>query len=1143
MLTTLEYNAGIVSSATTVSLGAKATGSTAYSTTKDPTYYEDRLAILSDSDSGYAFDVQVKVTLDVEGVSDTTNDKLVLCAYPNYAGAFIVQLVAYDGGGNPVAGSDEYYATSAFGIRRVSVGGRSQVYTNFIERNAWNYTAPYGDGFVRASSPGYFEKVSGSTYRWDEEITLTAKNVPAGSTLKILVTDLYKNSNTPNSSRILYYRLEQGGQATQYYSRSFNNYNLTINSSKVAYKTNEGIRTGASFTKKQLLDTQYSPFEFLVSYMKIFGLYAIKDKVDKKVTILTRKNFFRRNEIVDIEKYVDRQSLNVTPLAFKHKWYSWNLKADESEYGKAYEDTYGKAYGQQKINTGYNFDRETEEVLKDNIFKNAVQVLERSDAFCYTGEDTTSKPWMFPGYSYLLYDTNDATSTYEVTVNPSSTIDAYSAFTAGYMYYDLYDKVQLHTADNSPADGSNVLLFRNGSVPLMKGTTSLNYYITDDNSYHNILNDSKPCWLFTNSETDAQGNSIATKVDEIPYFNRYLIYPATGYITRSLDFGTPEEIYVPNAIYRPGSTIYDEFWKDYISDLYSKDSRVVSTKMLIREKPSVDWLRRFYFFDNAIWRMTKISDYDVANDKLTTVEFVRVQDVNKYTSASVSSADTITITLSPDSVPNSGGTVQYTINISTGGDWYMSYIDYNTAVSASAGTGDYTGTWTIPASGTKSDIERMMIVNSDDVSARVYLTQKGVELSVELITQGEIPWSGGTAQYRVTCPESNWSAKTYYTGIITAITPSDGTATSSGGTIITASFGENSGSTTREAYIYVETPDGITQRSSSIRQGVFGHSISVSPSTLHNIGSSGLTTTLTVNSTETWNGYRNQSWITISPTTGDAGTTQVTVTIAENSSAATRNGEVAFYRSGSPASNPARTTIQQDAYVHSYEDDYLTLRVVSGGTLVWHRQYTSTVPSPYYSTDNGTTWNRFDASETPVNVSAGDRVLLKNTTQSYQNNTLNNFSGSTAYFNLEGNVMSMLYGDSFVGEITLDSAHTFNSLFNYTNVVSCEHLVLPAITLSDSCYSYMFYNCRNLTIAPELPAQTLVVSCYRSMFQGCSSLSYVKCMAVEPINSYTYRWLYGVAATGTFVKNPNMTTWSDYGTEGGIPSGWSVEDA
>ena len=62
------------------------------------------------------------------------------------------------------------------------------------------------------------------------------------------------------------------------------------------------------------------------------------------------------------------------------------------------------------------------------------------------------------------------------------------------------------------------------------------------------------------------------------------------------------------------------------------------------------------------------------------------------------------------------------------------------------------------------------------------------------------------------------------------------------------------------------------------------------------------------------------------------------------------------------------------------------------------------------------------------------------------------------------------------------------------------------------------------------------------MFYGCSSLNYIKCLATDITGSYTTTsWVYGVAATGTFVKDASMTGWT-VDSVNGIPSGWTVEN-
>ena len=212
------------------------------------------------------------------------------------------------------------------------------------------------------------------------------------------------------------------------------------------------------------------------------------------------------------------------------------------------------------------------------------------------------------------------------------------------------------------------------------------------------------------------------------------------------------------------------------------------------------------------------------------------------------------------------------------------------------------------------------------------------------------------------------------------------------------------------------------------------------------------------------------------------------------------------------------------------------------------------------------------------------------------------FSSSTASFNIEGNIMSLLYGDDFIDKITFEDDYIFPSLFKETNVVNAHNLILPAMTLpcgaysemfrgctslitapelpattlpeyqnssedgcynfmfygctslttapsilpatklKKCCYNYMFYGCTSLTTAPVLPATTLVDNCYSGMFYGCTKLNYIKAMfTTAPSRTHTYSWVSGVSASGTFVKNASAD-WDVSGVNG-IPTGWTVQNA
>ena len=252
--------------------------------------------------------------------------------------------------------------------------------------------------------------------------------------------------------------------------------------------------------------------------------------------------------------------------------------------------------------------------------------------------------------------------------------------------------------------------------------------------------------------------------------------------------------------------------------------------------------------------------------------------------------------------------------------------------------------------------------------------------------------------------------------------------------------------------------------------------------------------------------------------------------------------------------------------VHDYSLDYLTLCAITSGTILW-KNSGNVEKTIMYSKNNGQTWTSITSTTagTEINVTAGEKVLVKGTNEQYATKKDYNsrFEGGTALFNVEGNVMSLIGGDNFTGVTSFTKSWALHSLFNRSNVVSAKNLVLPVMTLTEACYRAMFANAANLieapalpattlakdcywymfencpiTEAPVLPALTLVQGCYGNMFTGCTSLEYIKCLATNiSASACTTAWVKSVAASGTFVKASGMT-WS-VGVNG-IPSNWVV---
>ena len=170
--------------------------------------------------------------------------------------------------------------------------------------------------------------------------------------------------------------------------------------------------------------------------------------------------------------------------------------------------------------------------------------------------------------------------------------------------------------------------------------------------------------------------------------------------------------------------------------------------------------------------------------------------------------------------------------------------------------------------------------------------------------------------------------------------------------------------------------------------------------------------------------------------------------------------------------------------------------------------------------------------------------------------------------------MALLYGEYYVGQTGKFADHMFKNMFYRTKIVNAYNLVIPynSGSYKYSCY-FMFKDCSELEVAPkELKGNTYVNDhSFYLMFQNCPKLT------KTPIIGYTFpandamggmflndtllsevyilqtengnhidnlrssNWLQGVASTGTFYANQNLT-WLDTieRSEDTIPEGWTI---
>ncbi|MDY5646157.1 MAG: hypothetical protein SPF22_04020 [Candidatus Onthovivens sp.] len=208
----------------------------------------------------------------------------------------------------------------------------------------------------------------------------------------------------------------------------------------------------------------------------------------------------------------------------------------------------------------------------------------------------------------------------------------------------------------------------------------------------------------------------------------------------------------------------------------------------------------------------------------------------------------------------------------------------------------------------------------------------------------------------------------------------------------------------------------------------------------------------------------------------------------------------------------------------------LTFNILSAGTINWTASNTAVTKTIEYKLNNGEwasiTSNKGSSAPT-ITVNSGDKLQFRGNNEQYAANPsrYNSFSGSTALFEAEGNIMSLIYGDDFKNNSTISSTYTFYGLFrDCAKFVSAENLVLPATTLANYCYNGMFSGCTSLTAAPELPATTLATYCYQNMFAGCTKLTTAPKLPATTLTTQCYSSMFNGCTSLTAAPKLPATT-------------------
>lgn len=770
---------------------------------------------------------------------------------------------------------------------------KSQWITNSVMTTNGIYRYPYEDGkrYMEILGPdmsigvdnydGSFTKQGNTdTYKWELPIDFEIDIPQNARYLKFNIQ--YVNPNQSYISGVNYKLYNLFGTS---YDSEFTTINFAGKSVMFTPFDSSDSYSYSEISKTDLLSTSFSPAEFLINYCKQFGLYIYKDVVEDKIYILTRNNFFKRQDIRNLDDIIDTsKSIDINPTYVDTNYVSLTATGVEGESYKDYVGKYGKRFGQKIIDTGFEFNADTKELIQ-SPFKTAVQTREQS--IYYFQKDNGLNPYVFNGFSYNLYKNgNYDDDAITIDIPKKEISSSFQPLYEDKQYYDIIAKPQFEDDSHKGIDTEGVFLFFTG----YQDVTGKGYYLSDDSSYMKFLNN-KPCWLMTNSEYDSNGHKIAIAIEKMPRFSRY--FEGNKWMIYSWDFGSPRELYVPDMVNNDDVNIYSLYFKKYYEDLYDINTKVV-TCYIHTNNLSIENMRCIYWFRNGLWRLNKVYDYNPASPETTKVEFIKIQDVDDLTNENPTTERKITITLDRYEIGQSGGTIIGTVRTSDNFGWTIEDISYDPSSPAPRGlvtitpqTYGQSGNFTISVpSNIRDDREVTIKVNSpdpyggdEDVSGSTSFTQPGVEYTFSFnpneFNFGTLSESGTLNIVNPYYYDWSISSKPNWVTIVPSAIVNGQTGTT-GNTACTLTVDKNTTEVERTGMVTISETTYGANYTFPVKQA--GYVFSVSPNNL-SFNKSGEEKTVTITNPYgySWIVDSKPDWITTAKTDGN-----LTVTAAKN---------------------------------------------------------------------------------------------------------------------------------------------------------------------------------------------------------------------------------------------------------------------
>ena len=398
-------------------------------------------------------------------------------------------------------------------------------------------------------------------------------------------------------------------------------YHVFANLSNASVKTIDYNRSYSNLDLNRIFPKDITLLKVLLNYCKIFGLCWDVNQDEKTISIMSRNKFFSNYGIFDWSNKVDRShDFILEPLCFSNRYVNFNIEEGNGEKLKKYYNKYGMGYGSKTINTNYQFNNDSTD-LYEGIQPSIVATKSQFSKLLNNDDPTLDT---FVGYN--------------VKVKPNE------------QYIDNDD-------EGSNAGNWGSFYFWNGTFTpdaqlSILGAKGPLVYITDDTDYQ--ISNGEYMW-----------NGTGTYTVECYKLPKISTISNDGW---SIHFESPKEYYFE----KPSGNInyiYDNFWKNFIDERYSVQSKKLTAYFyLTPEDYKKINFRQFVKIENTLYHVNRIVDYDFDTNSPTKVELVQVWNVDAYTGGQYSFPD---LSVSPDTLEVDFQTYK-PIDVYSSVNWFIS---------------------------------------------------------------------------------------------------------------------------------------------------------------------------------------------------------------------------------------------------------------------------------------------------------------------------------------------------------------------------------------------------------------------------------------------------------------------------------------